>query len=108
MILGTPNRWFNPNAFLLPIAGTFGNAGRDQFIGPGLTTFDTSLFKKISLNERWNLQFRAEAFNIFNHANFATPSLAVFSGSNVSPSAGIITRTATSSRQIQFALKMIW
>jgi carboxypeptidase family protein len=106
VILGTANRWFDPNAFLLPTAGTFGNAGRDQFPGPGLTELDTSLFKRISLGERWNMQLRAEVFNILNHTNLGPPTLAVFAGTSVSPAAGVITTTATSSRQIQFALKL--
>ena len=106
VILENPNRWYDPNAFLLPTAGTFGNAGRNQFMGPGLTSLDTSLFKRISINERWNLQFRAEVFNILNHTNFGSPILGVFAGTNVSPSAGRIPRTSTTSRQIQFALKL--
>jgi hypothetical protein len=101
-------RYFDPGAFLLPMSGTFGNVARGAFSGPPLTTFDTSLFKKISINEQWNLQFRAEAFNALNHANFAVPNPVVFSGTNYSSSAGIITGTATNSRQIQFALKLIW
>ena len=108
VILENPNRWYDPNAFLLPTAGTFGNAGRNQFMGPGLTSLDTSLFKRIRINERWNLQFRAEAFNILNHTTFATPTLGVFAGTNYSSSAALITRTATTSRQIQFALKLLF
>ncbi|OFV96749.1 MAG: hypothetical protein A3H28_08085 [Acidobacteria bacterium RIFCSPLOWO2_02_FULL_61_28] len=106
VILEDPNRWYDPNAFLLPIAGTYGNAGRNQFRGPGLTSLDTSLFKRLSINERWNMQFRAEVFNILNHANFGPPALGAFAGTNISPSAGRITSTSTSSRQIQFALKL--
>src|SRR5215467_14335203 len=101
-------RYFDSGAFLLPMSGTFGNVARGAFTGPPLTTFDTSLFKKISINEQWNLQFRAEAFNVFNHANFAVPSPVVFTGSNYSSSAGVITSTATTSRQVQFALKLLW
>jgi len=108
VILGSPNGWFNPNAFVLPTPGTFGNVGRDAFNGPTLTELDTSLFKKISITERWNLQFRAEVFNILNHANFGAPNKTVFSGTSISSSAGVITTTATSSRQIQFALKLIF
>ncbi len=106
VILGKPTRWYDPNAFVLPIAGTFGNVARGSFLGPGLTAFDTSLFKNFKLNERWGLQFRAEGFNILNHANFGSPSPIVFSGTNFSPSAGVITKTATTARQIQFALKL--
>jgi hypothetical protein len=47
-------------------------------------------------------------FNIFNHANFAEPNAVVFTGSNVGPSAGVITGTPTTSRQIQFALKVMF
>jgi hypothetical protein len=105
VILGKPNRWYDPNAFLLPAAGTFGNVSRGSFIGPGLVSFDTSLFKTFKVTERWNLQFRAEAFNLLNHANFGSPSPLVFAGTAFSPSAGVITSAATS-RQLQFALKL--
>jgi hypothetical protein len=110
VILGRPDRWFDPKAFgpVPPANGTFGNVGRGSLTGPGLTTFDTSLFKRISLNERWSVQFRAEAFNVFNHSNFAEPNAVVFTGNNISPSAGVITGTATTSRQIQFALKLMF
>jgi len=106
VITGDPNRWFNPQAFLLPMAGTYGNAGRNQFLGPNLIDFDTSLFKRIRIREGLNLQFRAEAFNILNRANFGQPSIGVYAGTNISPSAGVITSTATTSRQLQFALKL--
>jgi len=106
--LGTPNLYYDPCAFTLPIAGTYGNSGRNQYVGPGLVSLDTSLFKGIGLTERWNLQFRAEAFNILNRANFVTPTLGVFSGTNYSTSAALINRTSTSSRQIQFALKLMF
>src|SRR5712692_7232881 len=108
LIVGKPERWFDPRAFLSPTNGTFGNVARGTIIGPGLTTFDTSLFKKISISERWSLQFRAEAFNIFNHVNFLEPNAVVFTGNTISTSAGVITGTATTSRQIQFALKLMF
>jgi hypothetical protein len=81
---------------------------RGSIIGPGLTTFDTSLFKTVSINEKWRLQFKAEAFNILNHTNFSEPNAVVFSGNSISSSAGLITGTATTSRQIQFALKRLF
>ena len=108
VVLGKPEQWFDPRAFLMPKAGTFGNVARGSFTGPGLTNFDTSLFKKFSFNEKYSLQFRAEAFNIFNHANFASPNPVVFAGSTTSPSAGVITLTSTNSRQVQFALKLLF
>ena len=69
---------------------------------------DTSLFKGFKISERWNLQFRAEAFNIFNHSNFSYPNEIVFNGAEISPSAGVLTQTSTTSRQIQFALKLLF
>jgi len=83
-----------------------GMRGRNQFLGPNLIDFDTSLFKRIRITEGLNLQFRAEAFNILNRANFGQPSIGVYAGTNISPSAGVITSTATTSRQLQFALKL--
>ena len=107
VILGKVDQWFDPNAFLQPLAGTFGNVARGAFIGPRLTNFDTSLFKKFSVRENVNLQLRVEAFNLFNHANFSSPNPIVFSGNNYSPSAGVITAAAPS-RQVQFALKLLF
>ena len=105
--LGTPNHYYDSCAFSLPIQGTFGNAGRSELTGPGLFTLDTSLFKNFRITERWNLQFRAEGFNLLNHANFYSPSPNLFSGVNYAASAGVITR-AQPSRQVQFALKLIF
>src|SRR5439155_1617711 len=100
-------RFFDPNAFVLPLPGTFGSSPRGFFTGPGLFTLDTSFFKKFSIDEKRTLQFRAEAFNVTNHTNFTTPNPAVFSGAAYSRSAGILTQTAGYSRRIQFALKLI-
>jgi hypothetical protein len=108
VILGRPDQWFDRGAFALPTNGTFGNVARGSIIGPGLTTFDTSLFKKISISERWNLQFRAEAFDVFNHSNYLEPNAVMFTGNSISQSAGLITGTATTGRQIQFALKLMF
>jgi len=90
------------------LAGTFGNLGRGQFRGPGYLNVDTSFFKRIPLKERLNLQFRTEIFNVLNHANFDTPVLPVFSGTDISPTAGVITGTSANGngRQIQFALRL--
>ncbi len=101
-------QYYDPNAFVLPLPGTFGNLGRGQLRGPGYLNVDTSFFKRIPLKERLNLQFRTEVFNLLNHANFDTPNLIVFSGTGISPTAGVITNTATNGngRQIQFALRL--
>jgi hypothetical protein len=110
VILGSPKQWFNPNAFLAPPAnsGFYGDLGRDTFIGPGLATWDFSVLKDTTIRERLSLQFRAEMFNLLNRANFNTPNLIVFTPSGVSGTAGAITTTSTTSRQVQFGLKLIW
>jgi hypothetical protein len=112
VILGRVDQWFDPRAFTLPIPGTFGNVSRGSLRGPGLVDVDTSLFKRIRISERFNLQLRAEAFNIFNHPNFAYPNQVVFSGDSsnysYSSSAGTITAGATTSRQLQLALKLMF
>ncbi|OLE47283.1 MAG: TonB-dependent receptor, partial [Acidobacteria bacterium 13_1_20CM_3_58_11] len=113
VILGKPDKWFNPNAFLAPAntpanGGFYGNVGRDTLIGPGLATWDFSALKDTPIRERLNLQFRAEIFNLLNRANFNLPNAVVFTPSGVSPTAGAITSTSTTSRQVQFGLKLLW
>jgi hypothetical protein len=108
VVTGNPNQWFNPNAFVLPAAGTYGNVGRGVLNGPGLADVDLSLFKNFAIAERFKVQFRSEFFNALNHANFGTPNAIVFSGTQISSTAGLITSTATTSRQIQFGLKLIF
>jgi hypothetical protein len=93
-----------------------GNAGRNTLIGPGLTELDFSVFKNNyikSISERFNVQFRAEIFNILNHANFAPPASPnntdIFDGTGtLSSVAGALTRTTTTAREIQFAVKVIF
>ncbi len=99
--------WYNPCAFAVPSlypgqtsATYFGDAGRGILRGPDYTNVDLSLFKDFRLSEGTLLQFRAEAFNVFNHPQFGLPSNAV----DVQ-GAGSITSTVGSSRQLQFALK---
>ena len=108
VVTGNPHQWFNPAAFVRPAAGTYGDLGRGTYTGPGLATVDFSLFKNTAIRERVNLQFRAEAFNLFNHTNYGTPNPIIFSGLSTSPSAGLITTTATFPRQIQLGLKLIF
>jgi hypothetical protein len=64
----------NPAAFAAPAPGTFGNCAPRKFHGPGIQMVDLSLFKQFKFTERWQLQFRAEFFNAFNHPNFANPN----------------------------------
>ncbi len=110
VVLGKPSQWFDPNAFLAPPpnSGFYGNVGRDTYIGPGLATWDFSVLKDTAIRERLSLQFRAEIFNLLNRANFNTPNLIVFTPAGLSGTAGAITSTSTTSRQVQFGLKLLW
>ena len=83
----------------MPALYTFGNAPRNAVIGPGLHEFDLSLQKEIPLTETVKLQFRAEAYNLFNHPNFNIPNRTAFTANF-----GKIS-SAQDSRQFQFALK---
>ncbi len=96
-------------------ANLYGNVGRNSIVGPGLLGLDFSLFKNNyvkKLSETFNVQFRAEFFNIINHANFQTPvdSSQIFAdqtGALTSTSAGVDSLVGTA-REIQFGLKVIW
>ncbi len=98
----TPDQWLNPAAFAFPPFGSFGNSGRNILGGPGYQNVNASLLKNTKLNERLNLQFRAEVFNLFNHPNFDLPDN--FVGS---PTFGRIL-SAQSPRHIQFGLKLLF
>jgi len=107
--LHTAALWFDPCAFSLPAAGTFGNLGRDTLIAPGMNNVDFALVKETSLTERMRLEFRGELFNLFNHAQFALPNSTVFTSTRTySSSAGQITATSTDNREIQLGLKLIF
>ena len=99
----SPNLWFDINAFPLPTGYTFGNAGKNILVGPGEKTGDISIRKMFNLTERFNLEFRAEAFNAFNHAVFTQPDNFITDGPGA---AGVITSTVIPQRQLQFALKL--
>lgn len=102
------SQYFNPEAFLPPAAGTYGNVSRDSLTGPGLTEVDLSAAKVTKINERLRLEFRAEFFNILNHTNLLTPNEVVYTSatSGISPTAGVVTATSTTSRQVQFGAKL--
>jgi hypothetical protein len=132
-----PNNYIKTQCFAVPTApsaafyaancdptfGTFpqcfnlrGNSGRNILNGPGLSNLDFSIYKNSHIkriSESFNVQFRAEFFNILNRANFAVPVAPDFtdifdSTGARSGTAGLLTSTATTSRQIQFALKVNW
>ena len=122
--LGTPNLWYDPCAFTLQPAGFLGDAGRNILRGPGVANIDFSLTKDTPLpflGESGKLQFRADIFNILNHANFTTPELGgspgnsagiVFAGRTNGElplaTAGNIPSTSTASRQIQLSLRIVF
>ncbi len=108
-ILGGPDRYFDPAAFSLPAPGFYGNLGRNTLIGPGLAMADVSLNKTFHVRERIAVVFRTELFNTLNRPNFAIPSArTVFSSSGAVGSAGRITSTLTSARQLQLGIKLIF
>jgi hypothetical protein len=120
---GTPDLWFSPGAFAAPEVGYRGTAGRNILTGPDFRTLDLAIVKNFRLGETRSLQFRTEAFNLFNRANFALPSNSdngelIY---NYTPAAGgkparfsqagsvgKIFSTIGDSREIQFALKFIF
>jgi hypothetical protein len=105
--IGNATNWYDPCAFALPLAGTYGNLGRNTVVGPGAENIDLALEKSIKLRESANATFRAEMFNVMNHGNFGLPNTtALASNGTAKPSAGQLTYTTTSSRQIQFALRL--
>jgi hypothetical protein len=110
VIVGRPSQYFDPNAFIVPRAGTYGDVRRNSLVGPGLVNVDISALKNTRVTENVNLQFRAEFFNVFNRANFGSPNAVVYSSASATPSptAGVITSTATTSRQVQFGLKIVF
>jgi len=110
-----PNRLTGPGCQTLTL-NLRGNAGRNILTGPGLSNLDFSAFKNNSvrrISENFRVQFRAELFNILNRPNFAVPNSPnntdIFDSKGApTGTAGLLTSTSTTSRQIQFALKFIW
>jgi hypothetical protein len=98
--IGTAKPWFDTSAFVQPTTAAYGNTPKNGFYGPGLTTFDASLFRTIPLHEALQVQLRADAFNALNHPNFANPGVSL-----TSTSFGEVTATASgyAPRVLQFA-----
>jgi hypothetical protein len=92
--------WFNPAAFSVPAAFTWGNLGRNTLRGPGIWNLDLSAAKKFNFSETRRLEFRAEFFNSLNHPQFGLPGSTIGVGG-----VGTITSTQRANRQIQFALR---
>jgi hypothetical protein len=93
--------------WIVPPPGRYGNAAPQTIIGPGLFNLDFSLFKSFRVAEGKQMQFRSEFFNITNHPNFGQPNTNIFSSPTTrGATAGQITETVTTARQIQLALKL--
>jgi hypothetical protein len=112
-VTGNPDQWFDPAAFVLQPSGTFGDTGRGDFIGPNLRTVDLSLVKDsalAALGPGGRLEFRVEAFNLLNRANFGSPQLVAFAGAadgeQPLASFGRVRNTITSARQIQLGVRV--
>jgi hypothetical protein len=108
----TLTRYFNTSAFAVPAVGTYGNAPRDVFRGPGINNFDMSIFKNIPLwAERIRFQLRFEAYNTFNHTQFSgVNSSAIFNtvtGQQTNAAFGSIT-SARTARVGQLSLRLIF
>jgi hypothetical protein len=113
----TPDQWYNLAAFTPPALGVRGTAGRNIVTGPNFRTVDLSVNKSFVLTESLKMEFRIEAFNLLNHANFALPSNSddgsqLFSFTDPGfvklTSAGQITSVVGTARELQFALKLIF
>ncbi|HKQ76832.1 MAG TPA: TonB-dependent receptor [Blastocatellia bacterium] len=116
-VTGNADKYIDPSFFRLQPAGFYGASPRNGMTGPNLKTFDFTIFKRTPITERLSTEFRIEAFNLFNRVNLTPPDFAnrvIFagidaSGAGIVPSSfGQLTRTSTSSRQLQFGLKLLW
>lgn len=101
----TPSRFFNPAAFQIPEAGTFGNSGRNVVIGPGIRNVDLALARSLRMSDTTRAQFRADFYNVFNHPNFvAPPTMQNFADSSDFGALFV----ARSPRIVQLGLKFLW
>ena len=109
-VTGNPDQWFDPTAFVLPEARTFGNVGRNELIGPDLRTVDVALSRQFGWSDRGRVDLRVEVFNLLNRANFGPPSLIAFAARTADeaplPSFGQIRSTVTSARQVQLGVRI--
>ena len=105
-----PTKYYDPSNWVAAPPGFYGNSGRNTLRIPGVAQFDLSFVKNTYVTEGTQVQFRAEFFNIFNRANFADPGTRLYSraGTGYRGDAGRITRTTTTNRQIQLALKIVF
>jgi hypothetical protein len=103
----TVSEWFNTSCFVAPPVGELGNASRAPVSGPRFVNTDFSAFKNFRIGESYNIQFRSEFFNLFNHAQFGLTGNGVFMQDINSPSTfGVVNETVNNPRVIQFALRL--
>src|SRR6185369_4182614 len=111
-VLGRPDQWFDPSAFVLQPQGTLGNSPRGAFRGPDLRTVDVAAVKRVPLRGTVRADLRVEVFNLFNRANFGNPTLIAFAGAAPTEaplsSFGRIRSTVTSSRQTQLGVRVLF
>jgi hypothetical protein len=111
-VVGNPTQWFNPGAFVLQPAGTFGTTGRGDFLGPDMRTVDLSFTKAqpLAVGAKSTVEVRIEVFNLFNRANFGVPNLISFAGAADGEAPvgnfGRIRNTVTSARQMQLGVRV--
>ncbi len=107
----TISQWFNPAAFTAPTnangvaGGVYGTSGYDMLRGPLFNDFDLNLKKNTVFREHYNLQLRADAFNLFNHPNFGTPNATISSPASVGTVTGISGTPSYEARTVEFAVK---
>lgn len=107
IILGRPDLYFDPTAFVLAPPGYLGNVPRNTLIGPGYGSLDMAVFKNFRFGQRSRVQIRIEGFNVTNRANFGLPSATVFtSATQRLATAGQIIGTVSPARQFQFGFKL--
>jgi hypothetical protein len=117
---GNRAKWFNPSCFTLPLVGHFGDEGRNGLTSPGLRDVDFAILKDTrvpKVSETFDVQFRAEAFNLLNHTNLGLPATGLYSQGpvvngvltgNVLANAGTFTSTFSPQRTLQFGLKILF
>jgi hypothetical protein len=107
IVTGNPSQYFNPQAFSLPAPGYYGNLGRNVLTGPGLVMVSLALERDFLKTEKRALRIRVEDFNVANHPNFQIPSgTSLFDSTGARlGTAGQITATTTSSRQLQLSAR---
>jgi hypothetical protein len=110
---GGPNQYFSPAGLVLGAVGTLGDIGRDTMVGPGLANLDMAVLKTMpvrKVSEAFNIQFRAEFFDLLNHPNWAQPVNSLFlnaaNGGTPNPAVGKINGILGNTRQIQLGLRI--